>query len=99
MTDEYFVAVKNFNLSWAELCQLGRNSLTHAFLDDTEKQSLLDDFEAALARFEKSINLDQAELLDATTYGYGHRYLGLKNLGPPVPTEGTMPIIRGFSAV
>jgi adenosine deaminase CECR1 len=51
MTDEYFVAVREFNLSWSELVQLGRNSLSHAFVDDATKQRLLADYEKRVAAF------------------------------------------------
>ena len=51
MTDEYFVAVKEFNLSWEELTRLGRNSLKHAFLDDATKQKLLADYDKRVQAF------------------------------------------------
>jgi adenosine deaminase CECR1 len=51
MTDEYFVAVREFNLSWSEMVQLGRNSLSHAFVDDATKQKLLADYEKRVAAF------------------------------------------------
>ena len=51
MTDEFFVAVREFNLSWSEMVQLGRNSLSHAFVDDTTKQKLLADYEKRVAAF------------------------------------------------
>ena len=38
MTDEYFTAVTTFNLSWAEVVQLGRNSLEWAFADEQLKK-------------------------------------------------------------
>ena len=44
MTDEYFVAVKEFNLSWQELISLGENSLAFSFVDDVNKQRLLKDY-------------------------------------------------------
>ena len=50
-TDEYFTAVTNYNLSWAELVSLARNSLVHAFLDDAAKAGLLADYERALAAY------------------------------------------------
>jgi len=52
MTDEYFVAVKNFNLSWAELSQLGRNSLEYSFVQPNEKQRMIDSYTSAEQRFE-----------------------------------------------
>ena len=51
-TDEYFTAVKNYNLSWAETVSLARNSLVHAFLDEPTKAPLLADYEKALAVYE-----------------------------------------------
>jgi hypothetical protein len=37
LTDEFFVAVKEFNLSWDELVTLSRNSLRFAFAPDVVK--------------------------------------------------------------
>jgi adenosine deaminase CECR1 len=58
MTDEYFVAVREFNLSWSEMVQLGRNSLTHAFVDDATKQKLLADYEKRVAAFAERFQRD-----------------------------------------
>lgn len=44
MTDEYFVAVHEFNLSWEELVSLGRRSLEFSFLDTPTKQRLLAEY-------------------------------------------------------
>lgn len=51
MTDEYFVAVSEFNLSWEELTQLGRNSLKYSFVDEPTKQRLLADYEKRVQTF------------------------------------------------
>ena len=51
MTDEYFVAVREFNLSWSEITQLGRNSLVHSFVDEPTKQKLLADYDKRVAAF------------------------------------------------
>jgi adenosine deaminase CECR1 len=51
MTDEYFVAVKEFSLSWSEIVQLGRNSLAYAFVDEPTKRQLLADYEKRIAAF------------------------------------------------
>lgn len=51
MTDEYFVAVNEFNLSWEELVVLGRNSLKHSFLEESTKQRLLADYEKRVQSF------------------------------------------------
>ena len=51
LTDEFFVAVKEFNLSWDEIVQLGRNSLQYSFLDPATKARLLADYEKRIAAF------------------------------------------------
>jgi adenosine deaminase CECR1 len=51
MTDEYFVAVKEFNLSWQELISLGENSLAFSFVDDVNKQRLLKDYAVRVKKF------------------------------------------------
>ena len=51
LTDEFFVAVTEFDLAWEEIRQLGRNSLRHGFLPPGEKAALLEDYAARLARF------------------------------------------------
>jgi len=56
MTDEYYTAVTNFNLSWSELVQLGANSLSYSFLDEKTKQQLLDEYYQRIAKFEKAFS-------------------------------------------
>jgi len=51
MTDEYFVALTSFNLSWQELVSLGRNSLQHSFVDTATKKTLLEDYELRVKTF------------------------------------------------
>jgi adenosine deaminase CECR1 len=53
LSDEYFVAVKEFNLSWEEMVQLGRNSLQYSFLDEPTKQKLLAAYEKRVQTFAK----------------------------------------------
>ena len=55
MTDEFFVAVTEFDLSWEEIKTLSRNSLRHAFVTDATKQKLLRDFEDRMAKFERQL--------------------------------------------
>lgn len=55
LTDEFFVAVKEFNLSWDEVVSLSRNSLQYSFLDEKTKSSLLSQFEKNISDFEKSV--------------------------------------------
>jgi adenosine deaminase CECR1 len=52
MTDEFFVAVREFNLSWDEIRTLSENSLRYAFVQDDEKQRLLQDFAERMQKFE-----------------------------------------------
>lgn len=54
MTDEFYVAVKEFNLTWDEILMLSRNSLKHGFMDGATKAALLTGFNGRMAKFEKS---------------------------------------------
>lgn len=54
ITDEFFVAVKEFNLSWSELQLLNRNSLQYSFVEDDVKERLLANYNKRAAQFEKS---------------------------------------------
>lgn len=51
LSDEYFIAVKEFNLSWQEMVQLGRNSLQYSFLDQPSKQKLLAAYDKRVETF------------------------------------------------
>jgi len=51
LTDEFYVAVKEFNLSWDEIVQLGRNSLKYSFLDPATKSRLLADYDRRMNTF------------------------------------------------
>jgi adenosine deaminase CECR1 len=55
MTDEFFVAVKEFDLSWEEIKMLSSNSLEYAFVKTDEKSRLLQDFHERMQQFERSI--------------------------------------------
>jgi len=59
MTDEYFTAVTSYNLTWDEIVQLGRNSLTFSFVEQPVKQRLLEEYDAAVIAFEKKYGDDQ----------------------------------------
>lgn len=52
MTDEFFVGVTEFNLSWDEVKTLSLNSLTHSFLDEATKTRLVNQLRERLTRFE-----------------------------------------------
>ncbi len=53
MTDEFFVAVKEFNLSWEEIKRLSENSLKYAFLPEDEKERLLGIYRDRIGKFER----------------------------------------------
>jgi adenosine deaminase CECR1 len=52
MTDEYFTAITTFHLTWREVLQLGRNSLSYSFAEEPLKQKMLHDYDGAVAAFE-----------------------------------------------
>lgn len=69
MTDEFYVAVKEFNLSWTEVKTLSRNSLQYSFVQANEKARLLNDFEDRMAKFDASLQkygLDRVGEMPAT---------------------------------
>lgn len=63
MTDEFFVAVSEFNLSWEEVKQLSRNSLAYAFVAAETRQELLENYELRIRRFERQIRRSGLEKL------------------------------------
>jgi adenosine deaminase CECR1 len=88
MTDEYYVAVKNFNLSWDEVVQLGRNSLEYSFVQADQKQRLLDAYNQAIKEFEQKYSGDWKGLIaavNATGSPYAEREFGIKL---PLPGVG-----------
>lgn len=72
MTDEFFVAVKEYNLSWSELMRLGRNSLQHAFAPAPLRDHLLEDFDERRRAFEGFVATRPLSALasDARSYGF-----------------------------
>ena len=54
LTDEYFAAVSLFNLSWAEIVQIGRWSLEFSFAEAPLKKELLERYAKNVAAFEKT---------------------------------------------
>jgi adenosine deaminase CECR1 len=53
MTDEFYVAVTEFNLSWAEVKQLSENSLRYAFVDESVRDEMLETFQKRISKFER----------------------------------------------
>ncbi|XPF94341.1 adenosine deaminase family protein [Colwellia sp. RE-S-Sl-9] len=54
MTDEFFIGVKYFNLSWSEITSLSKNSLSFSFLDAKTKKKLLKKLDNNILEFEKN---------------------------------------------
>ena len=70
-------------MSWAELTQLARYSLEHAFVDDATKARLLADYERDLAAFTGryaegtvAAALTAIDGIDAVAHGYAARTWG-----------------------
>ncbi len=82
MTDEYYVAVTRFNLTWKELTGLGENSLLHSFLDEETKAEMLQAYWHDIGAFENRMINDGWKAVAATatavTYNYGKEHLQLK---------------------
>jgi adenosine deaminase CECR1 len=53
IVDEYYTAVKTFNLSWLEIVQIGRDSLAYAFAQGEVKEQMLRSYDEAIRKFEK----------------------------------------------
>jgi len=73
MTDEFFVAVREFNLSWEEIVQLGRNSLQYAFVEEPVKQQLLADYDKRVERFKADFakkGWDALSAVKPVSYGF-----------------------------
>lgn len=51
LTDEFFVAVKEFNLSWEEVVTLSRNSLQYAFIEEPIRSQLIAKFEQRIRAY------------------------------------------------
>jgi len=71
LTDEFFVAVREFNLSWEELVTLSENSLRHAFLPAQEREALLADLHRRLDDFRGRVAAAPAQALAAGAVSYG----------------------------
>jgi adenosine deaminase CECR1 len=81
MTDEYMTAVTEFNLTWGELVQCGRNSLKWSLAEPALKERLLADYERDIAAFEvRFAGDDWAEKLKdvkPVAYGFARRRWGI----------------------
>lgn len=72
LTDEFFVAVKEFNLSWQELVLLSRNSLQYSFAPEALKTQMLQRLDIRLEDFARQLATRPAAVLaeDAHSYGF-----------------------------
>lgn len=79
LTDEFFIAVREFRLTWPEIVELGRNSLRYSFAPEPVKRDLLARFEIRLRNFELTYGgADWATRLSAVqpaVSGYARRGL------------------------
>lgn len=79
LTDEFFTAVREFNLSWPEILQLGRNSIQYSFAPEPLKRDLLARYENRIRNFELTFGgADWATRLSAVqpaVSGYARREL------------------------
>jgi adenosine deaminase CECR1 len=72
MSDEFYVAVKEFNLSWEEIVKLGRNSLFYSFLDSSTKERLLASYDKRIAAFAQAFQSKGFDALrDTQPVSYG----------------------------
>jgi len=77
MTDEFFVAVTEYDLSWDEVVELSRNSLRYSFIDEGEKMRLLKSFDKRVQRFERDFRrrgADSVNGVDAPRRGFVCRH-------------------------
>jgi adenosine deaminase CECR1 len=56
LTDEYFAAVSLFDLTWAEVVQIGRWSLEFSFAEDSLKKEILVRYARNVAAFERTFS-------------------------------------------
>ncbi|MEM9397905.1 MAG: hypothetical protein AAF991_10510, partial [Pseudomonadota bacterium] len=72
ITDEFFVAVKEFNLSWPELVKLSNNSLAYSFAPENLRNSMLQRLSARLEDFGRLVETrpNAALAQDAISYGF-----------------------------
>jgi adenosine deaminase CECR1 len=52
IVDEYYTAVRTFNLTWPEIVQIGRDSLAYSFAQAELKDRLLGNYDEAIRKFE-----------------------------------------------
>ena len=85
IVDEYYTAVTNFNLSWPEIVQLGRNSLVYSFAPAEVKERMLASYDKALWNFQTKYDRADwpAALKDVQPVSSGYAARTLKISFPP----------------
>ncbi len=82
VTDEYYVAVTNFNLSWEEIVKMGKYTLKFSFAQPDVKRRLLESYREKMAAFARKYSTGDwrkpLKSVKAVTHGYGKKRLGLK---------------------
>ncbi len=82
MTDEFYVAVTQFNLSWEEIMKIGKYSLKFSFAQTDVKKKLLEEYRKKMETFAQKYSTSDwrqpLKSVKAVTYGYGQKRLGLK---------------------
>ncbi len=77
MTDEYMTAVKEFNLTWAELIGCGRSSLEWSFAEPALKKQMLEAYDRDVRKFEDRMNTndwkDRVGSVKPVSYGFARR--------------------------
>ena len=70
LSDEFFVAVREFDLTWEEILLLSRNSLRHAFVEPAVKARLLTEYERRIANFERTFREEGLDAVERTPPQY-----------------------------
>lgn len=81
MTDEYLTAVTEFNLTWDELIQCGRNSLKWSFAEPALKEQLLANYDRDVKAFEAAWSdgdwATKLKTVKPVAYGFAKRRWGI----------------------
>lgn len=78
LTDEYYIAVRHFDLAWDEVVRIGRNSLEHSFALPEVKAAMLERYDRRVREFAQKYQGDwKAQLSGVRPFvsGYARRQL------------------------
>lgn len=73
LTDEFFTAVTEFNLTWKEVLHINRNSIRYSFAEEPKKSELLNTLNARFKQFEKHFltgGLSRVAAKQPVSYGF-----------------------------